>query len=289
MRDFSEERAVLHAIAETMRDREVVVSYNGKSYDSTILATRFTLHKLPNPFNDLPHVDLLHAVRRLWNRRLESCTLGQVERDILEFFRKDDVPGFLIPGLYFDFIRSGRVAPLLPVFQHNQWDVAALAAIAGRLASVHVHHQSENDVGTLMGLARNFERLDMIDEAIHCYRRAFSETSSSVFREEALYALGLIYKRSDRWEEAMEIWKALLHSFPLRLHPLEEILKALEHRFHRFEEAETLILQSLDRLQTREFLSCSTISEPASRARLEYRLHRIRTKMARRRFREHPS
>jgi len=66
MRDLDEEHAVLHAVRERLKNCEALVSYNGKAYDLNILASRFTLSRMENPVQDLPHLDLLFTVRRLW-------------------------------------------------------------------------------------------------------------------------------------------------------------------------------------------------------------------------------
>src|SRR5207244_3624699 len=40
-----------------------------------------------------------------------------------------DVPGELIPALYFDYVHSGEAASLLPVFVHNALDILSLACL----------------------------------------------------------------------------------------------------------------------------------------------------------------
>ena len=45
--------------------------------------------------------------------------------------RHDDTPGWLIPQLYFDYLRDGDARRLRGVFEHNQRDILALAALAG--------------------------------------------------------------------------------------------------------------------------------------------------------------
>ena len=86
-------------------DYTTLVTYNGKAFDWPQVKTRHTLirehvPKLPS----FGHFDLYHASRRFWKDQLESVKLVNVEKDILEFERKDDVPGFLAPMIYFDFL-----------------------------------------------------------------------------------------------------------------------------------------------------------------------------------------
>jgi hypothetical protein len=49
MRDYDEEAAMLRALSEFLAGYEVLVTYNGKSYDAPLLETRFLLRRQPNP------------------------------------------------------------------------------------------------------------------------------------------------------------------------------------------------------------------------------------------------
>lgn len=74
------------------------VSYNGKSYDAPLLATRYRLARLPNPLAGLGHLDLLHPVRRRWKGVWENCRLATAERQLLGVVRDDDLPGSEAPA-----------------------------------------------------------------------------------------------------------------------------------------------------------------------------------------------
>jgi hypothetical protein len=60
---LSAEAAMLRTFAEWIEPRHVLVSYNGRCYDSPLLATRYRLARMLNPLANLPHADLLFAVR----------------------------------------------------------------------------------------------------------------------------------------------------------------------------------------------------------------------------------
>jgi uncharacterized protein YprB with RNaseH-like and TPR domain len=74
------------------------------------------------------HFDLLYPARRLWKRRLESCSLSTVEREILKVIRDDDVPGYLIPEIYFRYLRTKDARAIKQVFEHNLQDILSLVA-----------------------------------------------------------------------------------------------------------------------------------------------------------------
>jgi uncharacterized protein YprB with RNaseH-like and TPR domain len=130
MRDPSEEQALLAALNEWMSAFDVVVTFNGKSFDIPLLNTRYTMNGISSPFSTYEHVDLLHLARRLWRDRLPSRALGDLEKEIMGFYRdQDEVPGYLIPQYYFDYLRTADARPLAGVFYHNVLDIVSLAAL----------------------------------------------------------------------------------------------------------------------------------------------------------------
>src|SRR5438046_1933625 len=111
MRDFDEEPALLAALVPLLEQAAGVVTFNGSGFDLPLLETRFVLARRRWP-SALPHLDLLKPARRVWTGWLADCRLGTLESAVLGVAREDDVPGGLIPMLYFDYLRSRRAAPL---------------------------------------------------------------------------------------------------------------------------------------------------------------------------------
>jgi len=131
-RSLGEEPAILVALREALPPRPVVVSYNGKAYDWNHLQARFAYHglgALPEPV----HLDLLFFARRRWGAELLDCSLPQVERAVLGMTREVDVPGEYVPICYQNYLRTGSVAPLVPVIAHNREDVVTLARLLALL------------------------------------------------------------------------------------------------------------------------------------------------------------
>ena len=135
LRRPGEEGPMLQWLAERLAWASGLVSYNGKSFDWPLLKTRFILNRILMP-PPLPHLDLLHCVRRVYRRRQTSMRLVSIERDMLGFQRVDDIDGSAIPALYFAFLRGAPAASLTPIITHNAYDLMALAAILGSLAEV---------------------------------------------------------------------------------------------------------------------------------------------------------
>ena len=127
-RDYPEEAAILHALANTARQRTHWVTFNGKSFDAPFVTDRAIVHgvRLPPPQK---HFDLLHAARRRWKRHLPDCRLGTLEQHILGHTRVGDVPSGDVPDLFHHFVRTGNAAPLRPVLEHNQIDLVSSAQL----------------------------------------------------------------------------------------------------------------------------------------------------------------
>ena len=75
--DPSGERAMLLAVREEIRSSGVVVTFNGRSFDVPHLYNRFAMSRIRPP-NFEPLFDALPPARRIWRRRLTSCSLQSV-------------------------------------------------------------------------------------------------------------------------------------------------------------------------------------------------------------------
>ncbi len=134
MTTLSAERDLLVAFAETLRADIMLASYNGKSYDAPLLATRFRLARLHNPLAGLQHIDLLYPTRRSYRGRWENCRLATIERQVLGVVREDDLPGSEAPAAWLGYLRGGSARNLRRVADHNRQDLASLAGLLPRLA-----------------------------------------------------------------------------------------------------------------------------------------------------------
>lgn len=134
--DFPGEPEYLELLSERLQPGRVLVTYNGKCFDTQLIRTRFLLNgRLWEPGEQL---DLLYWARRLWKRTLGDCSLGSIERNVLGVERGEDVPGWEIPDIYFRYLKTGRPGRLPVVFEHNFHDVRSLArllALLGRALS----------------------------------------------------------------------------------------------------------------------------------------------------------
>lgn len=250
MRDLDEEPALLGALEALLADFDGVVTYNGRGFDLPLLETRFVLSRRPWP-QHLWHLDLLAPARRLWSRRLPDCRLGTIETRVLGLERVDDVPGALIPSLYFQYLRSRRPEEMGRVFEHNRLDVLSLVALTGWVT------RALADPGGVdlapeeyVGLGRLWEGMDAARGAA-CYREALTRGLRSPQREWLLLSLGLRAKRQARWPEALALWEAAIaDSAGFDPRPWEELAKYYEHGCRDFSAAHRVAAQALLRART---------------------------------------
>jgi len=250
MRDYDEEQAVLFAIKERLEQSEALVSYNGKAYDLNILASRFTLSRMENPCLDIPHLDLLFTARRLWRRRISDCSLSNIERSILDFHRIDDIPGFLIPGLYFDYLRSRAGKLMEPVFRHNRWDIITLVTLAAKTGKIFQYPEKYlSHPLDWFSLGRALENSGLYEEASNAFEEALNYSMEPDYREEVLRNLGFSLKRLGDWEKAVKIWELMIKTTSQRMMAYEELAKYYEHRTGEIERAIEIVKRGLEWIQ----------------------------------------
>src|SRR5438445_5369394 len=171
MRDLDEEPALLAALAPLLERAGGVVTFNGAGFDLPLLETRFIMARRRWPAT-LPHLDLLRPSRRVWTSRFADCRLATLEREVIGVARADDIPGALIPALYFDFLRSRRAGPLGRVLAHNRDDILSLVGLLGWFGGA-LAAQGSLTAPELGGLGRLWELVD-VERALACYRAALA-------------------------------------------------------------------------------------------------------------------
>lgn len=244
MRDYGEEASLLARLAEYLARFDVLITYNGMSYDQPLLETRFRLAPscgvLGHPFARMAHVDLLFGARRLWKLRLESCRLMDLENQILGVERDGDLPGEMIPYCYFDYLRTQQAFRLVPIFHHNALDILSLACLTAVVSLAYrapqeaaFHHGSD-----LIGIARWLLQLDRPEEALRLLLRAVDLGLPDGLLFRTLWDIALLHKRLRQPEAARAALKDLTASKnPYRAHAFEELAKHYEHQERDFSEA----------------------------------------------------
>ncbi len=254
MRDPIEEPAQLAALADFLRSCRALVTFNGKTFDVPLLESRFITNGLPSPLSAMIQVDLLHLSRRLWADRLESCALGQLEKHILGIIRSDeDIEGWMIPGIYFDYLRSGDARPLKRVFYHNEIDIISLAALLNYQANILAEPFKCNFPSGLdwIALGKLFEKLSYLETAAQLIEKGLECDLSDDRLEEALQRLSFIYKRGQNYGAAVKIWQPAAGS--KHIYAFVELAKYHEHRQKDFQIALEWTEAALDTIRENVF------------------------------------
>jgi len=224
MRDLDEEHSVLLELSERMRERPVLVTFNGKSFDWPLLETRYRMTRSVRAFSPKVHLDLLHPARQLWRLRLGSVRLKDLERHVLgkggrslDWSRHDDIDSSLIPQMYFDYLRAGLAEPLAGIFRHNQMDLRGLAALAGRISAAvgsgvgiaGAADAEERDPIEMLGLSRMLRRRGHSIRARELYETALCFGLPRPAERLAQHELAQLAKRELDYARAISLWDAL--------------------------------------------------------------------------------
>lgn len=280
----AEEGALLHLTASLLDRCSGLVSYNGRAFDLPLLNTRLMLNRQLPRLQDAPHLDLLFPTRRLWRARLGSCALGHVEQEALGLRRQEaDVPSWLIPTLYREYLRRGDASELHRVFYHNLEDVLSLVTLTTRLCRLFVPDRLPA-LGELLpvdcfSLGRAYEELGWIAASEAAYRQALAAALPPDLRERALQQLSFLLKRQGRREEAAHLWRLWAEeALPGQLTPFVELAKHYEWQATNLPEALAWTQEALRRAESWPPSS----SRRLALAELHHRLNRVQDKMAQR-------
>lgn len=269
LRDHGDEPAMLTLLDELLAEKAGIVSFNGRSFDLPLLDGRYLMNRMPGRILELPHLDLLHPARRLWRERLGSCALGSLEQTLLHVRRTHaDVPGFAIPGMYHDYLRTGDGREMARVFYHNEIDLLSMVTLTTRLMGLL--HQPDNahpvDVYSLgkwqaaLGLAELSEKQLKLaaqgDLPLNLYHKA-------------LYELGWLLKRNGRRAEAVPLWQQIAAT------TFDDVTAHIElAKFYEWHEPD--LSKAIQ--WTQQALTLNT--NPATHVELAHRLSRLQRKQA---------
>lgn len=118
-------------LLELLETRNVLVSFNGKTFDLPVLESRFAHAGIWHQMRDKAHIDVLQLARKLWRKKVPSCALETLEYYILGIVRDKelDIPGAMVPQTYYNFLVSGDSSLIKRIFVHNEHDVLNTAIL----------------------------------------------------------------------------------------------------------------------------------------------------------------
>ncbi len=254
---LSHEEGMLELLQKVVPNFQCLVSYNGKSFDIPLINSRFVMNRMPPMPDELNHIDLLHPTRTLWKYSMENCKLKTIETDLLGLFREGDIPGEMIPDVYFDYLRSRRIDKIERIFYHNRFDIITMLANLILIVKAHKSQHPEKNPLTDYAKARMFTRKKDIDRGINHYQYVLNSKISISRRQKTSLELAALYKQIKNYEKAIPLWKSVIcEDYPFALEPFEELAKYYEHHLKNLSLALTfskLALDKLPRYRTKDY------------------------------------
>lgn len=229
LREYLEERSVLAALAAHLAEFDVLVTYNGKTYDQPLLETRYRVARHTPPFARMGHLDLLHGARQLWKLRMDSCRLVELEQQILGVYREGDLPGELIPYVYFEYLRSHEAQRLVPIFHHNAIDILTLACLTAIVPAAFRNKDARRGED-LAGIARWLLAAGEHVQALGLLKRAIDAGLPDRLLFRSLWDVALLEKKLKNAAAALQVFTELAGCRnEYRVNALEELAKHYEH------------------------------------------------------------
>jgi uncharacterized protein YprB with RNaseH-like and TPR domain len=284
IRNPAEEAAMLSDLRQMIAERNMLVTYNGRTFDWPVVKNRFILNRQQEPPEPV-HLDFLYPSRGIWRHTLPSCRLSSVERERLGLERDGDVPGSLAPTLYFQFLAEGDPAIVAGVFEHNEKDILTLACLAvhfSRLLQEKLPYE-QMEAEELYRLALWLDRLGRTRASEEAFRQLLARGPS----ESAEYWLSAaqFYKKKGDWETAVDLWRLSIerkqNAVLAPLEPYVELAMYCEHRLKDAELALQYAEQAMERIWGRHsvFRRSGTSGRDRDYAALAKRIARLKAKL----------
>ncbi|TFG64978.1 MAG: hypothetical protein E4H36_01375 [Spirochaetales bacterium] len=261
--DFPGEKDLLTVFFSLVGKNDILVSYNGRAFDTQLLLGRAVLNRMS--WDPPAQEDLLYLVRRLWKPYLGSCSLRNVEEKLLDLHRGADVPGFEIPDLYRSWLDERDPEILSIVFEHNLQDIYSLAKLLAHIEKTCAHPDTS-------------PAADRIALALWIAGRDLGKAErllSDEFGRGNPFAgarLGFMLKKQKRAGEAERVWIELWSTYR-NISAGLELAKYFEHRLKKFQKALDLVLDILSEVRKKPYRS-RVMKEP-----LLHREKRLRGKL----------
>jgi len=272
MRDFHEETALLLALQERLTEVRLLVTFNGKSFDLPLLDSRYVISRLDRPLAQVTHLDLLHPARRLWKLRLGDCSLINLEKRLLGLWRENDVPGNLIPHLYFNYTRTGVGTGLRAILEHNRQDIQSLADLTLLVGRILLDDDAKEDLEPeeLLSAAKYLQALGQPSLSLEFNQTALQRTLPQGLRIEAMQRSARLFKTQKIYSQAVALWEGMISdSQEFQDEACENLAIYFEHRARDLAKALDVTEYAIDRMKCEEHHS-----EPFASLDLSRWLHR---------------
>jgi uncharacterized protein YprB with RNaseH-like and TPR domain len=241
MEEYSDERAILEYMIEIFQNAKAVVTFNGNSFDLPLIKNRYMINRVYDFPVEIPSFDLITPSRRIFRSLFENCQLQTLEKNVLGFERVDDIPGWQVPDIYFNYQKSGNAHDIPGVIEHNMYDIFSMYVLIQILAEIFQNLNSGN--------YEKIEKKSLLSLAKHLYKQSpdlFLDVArylgDCIFEDKGVFErFSIILKRNSEWERAINYWKndESIFSFV-------ELAKYYEHKEGSFDKALEYCFKALE-------------------------------------------
>jgi hypothetical protein len=228
----------------------------------------------------MPNIDLLHLARRLWQERLPSRTLLNLEAQILGITRtEEDVPSWVIPQLYLDYLHTDDARLIKNIFYHNAKDILSMVTLYNHITNLLAVDLANEElpeivISDLIGIGRLYESIGRLEDAARIYQQSLNSHLPESVYPQILKKLSSLYKRLGDWSNAVDLWKQAAKAG--QIYARIELAKYYEHREHDYTSALELTQTALEHLLNRDRPYQIDLDQCNS---IEHRLERLKRKL----------
>lgn len=246
------EEAMLDALALALGEKDALVTFNGKAFDVPILQSRYIMNAMRSPVPLKAHLDFLSATRALGRRASYGQSLKEAVRRFTGYTRESDIPGSMIPALYFVYEKEGDLSVLSPVMKHNLLDVVDMACLARAFGEILTAEPEAGDPEALSGAGRLHFRRGNLEMAKRCLETAGScgpdwrkmKGDAEALR---LRLLAKVLRKQEDWEGAIEALETLVSLLPARDEDYLSLARCYELGRRDLPKAMEIVRRALDR------------------------------------------
>lgn len=233
MRDYDEEIYILSAVAQHLNRSNLLVTFNGSTFDMPLLESRFIMQRIQESFHVPTHADLMHTSRRVWKLRIKRCSLSSLEEQIFGQGRVNDLPGAEVPERYFQYLKTKDFSLLEDILAHNINDIFSLMRLLKRLSTLHEEPVIAGYPEDIFSLGRIYEMRGMHEGARICYRASDQGKLSALSREYLADNL----RRNKNYAQAAALYEKMIRQGQGNAQIYIALSKLYEHRLYDHQSA----------------------------------------------------
>ncbi len=276
MRDYDEEPAVLTALNELFDSHKGLVTFNGKAFDWNLLQTRFISNRIRPGLKNPVHLDLLFPSRSIWKLKLESCRLSSLEENVLGEYRADDIPGAMIPSIYFKYLEDRDTSVVKKVIKHNESDILSMVSLMLKINSLLADPLAQAEDGhELLGIGGIFEKNGEHQSVLECYNACISSDSFTI-KGTASKRLAFIHKKNGDYRKSADLMELMLQCSKVPdMTIMIELAKYYEHKEKNIEKALDITERAI------ETSLATGLKNSPNHQQLKLRMDRLKRKISR--------